>query len=99
MLMDAYRADRNNVDDAMLTVLGLAGAGPGRCATSLDEFTAGQHVKVVVGMGCVKPGVVEHVGPNKVEVVFDGGRGLYRPYELIPGALPVGQLDLFEEPA
>ncbi|AUX82002.1 hypothetical protein SEA_FRANKIE_76 [Mycobacterium phage Frankie] len=42
MLMGAYKADRNNVDDAMLTVLGLAGAGPGHCATSLDEFVAYQ---------------------------------------------------------
>lgn len=65
------------------------------CATSLDEFTIGQDVKIVVGMGCLKSGVVEHVGPNDVEVKFPGGRGLYRPYELIPGPLPAGQLELF----
>ncbi len=65
------------------------------CATLLDEFTVAQHVKIVVGIGCLRPGVVERVGPNKVEVKFDGGWGLYRPYELIPGTLPDGQAELF----
>lgn len=73
------------------------------CATSLDEFTVGQHVKVVVGMGCVKPGVVGDITNTKVVVLFDdGGCGFYRPYEVMPGPLvPVqgalfGLAELFE---
>lgn len=66
-----------------------------RCATSFDEFTVAQHVKAVVGIGCLRPGVVERVGPNKVEVKFEVGWGLCRPCELIPGTLPAGQTEQF----
>ncbi|MGA5542721.1 hypothetical protein ACPCIR_12790 [Mycobacterium sp. NPDC051198] len=66
------------------------------CATSLDEFTVHQRVRVVVGLGCTKPGVVADITPNNVDVQFDDGTsGLYRPYEVMPGPLPAGQLELF----
>lgn len=68
----------------------------GHCATSLDEFSIGQHVKVVLGPGAMKSGVVADITSNEVEVQFgDGASGLYRPYEVMPGLLPVGQLELF----
>lgn len=68
----------------------------GHYATSLDEFSIGQHVKVVLGPGSVKPGVVVDITPNQLNVQFsDGASGLYRPYEVMPGLLPVGQLELF----
>lgn len=66
------------------------------CATSLDEFTIGQHVKVVVGLGCVKPGVVGDITNTKVVVLFDdGGCGFYRPYAVMPGPLAPTQGELF----
>lgn len=68
----------------------------GHCATSLDEFSIGQHVKVVLGPGDVKSGVVADITANHVNVQFsDGASGLYRPYEVMPGLVPVGQLELF----
>lgn len=39
----------------------------GHCATSLDEFSIGQHVKVVLGPGSVKPGVVVDITPNHLK--------------------------------
>lgn len=68
----------------------------GHCATSLDEFSIGQHVKVVLGPGTVKSGVVADITLNHVKVQFGAGAsGLYRPYEVMPGLLPIGQLELF----
>ncbi len=68
----------------------------GHCATSLEEFSIGQHVKVVRGPGTVKSGVVAHITLNHVKVQFsDGDSGLYRPHKVMPGLLPVGQLELF----
>ncbi|WP_454231366.1 hypothetical protein [Mycolicibacterium fortuitum] len=68
----------------------------GHCATSLDEFSIDQHVKVVLGPGTVKSGVIADITPNHVNVKFgDGASGLYRPYEVMPGLLPIGQLELF----
>ena len=66
------------------------------CATSLNEFTIGQHVGVVVGRGCVKPGLVVGITNNHIEVRFqDGELGLHRFYEVQPGPRPVGQLEMF----
>lgn len=68
-----------------------------RCATSLDEFTVGQRVEVVVGRGCVKPGLVIAITNNHIEVRFgDGQAGLHRPYEVMPGPRPTGQLEMFD---
>lgn len=68
-----------------------------RCATSLDEFTIGQYVRVAAGLGCYQPGTVGDITRTKVVVLYDDCErvGFHRPDEIVLGELPVGQLELF----
>lgn len=54
------------------------------CATSLNEFTEGQFVRVVFGAGDVRPGVVERIKAAVVSVrLADRSIAECRPYAVL----------------
>lgn len=67
------------------------------CAAALDEFTIGQHVLVVAGLGCYRRGLVGDITRTKVVVLDDASErvGFHRPDEIVLEQLPGGQLALF----
>lgn len=54
------------------------------CVTSLDEFTVGQRVLVVAGLGCYRRGLVGDITRTKVVVLYDDSDrvGFHRPDEI-----------------
>lgn len=67
------------------------------CAAALDEFTIGQHVLVVVGLGCYQGGTVGDITRTKIVVLYDDSErvGFHRPDEIVLAQPPGGQLALF----
>ena len=68
-----------------------------QCAATLDEFTIGQHVLVVVGLGCYQGGTVGDITGTKIVVLYDDSErvGFHRPDEIVLEELRGGQLALF----